>query len=133
MDAELASEAADASLLADRLLAREIARKALRSLRSDRLPHPPALRIELLRRVLDRQPMPDADLAVALSLSVNALCLRVSRLRHEFWDAYQAEVRRLSQGPVGAEEEFAALVQVMREDDGLIDWLDASLGADPQG
>lgn len=114
--------------LVDRLLAREVAFKSLRALESDGLQHPPAWRIEMLRRVLDRQPMPDADLAAALGISVNALCLRVSRLRQQFWAGYHAEVRRLCRGAVAAEKEFAALVEAMQEDRELIDWLNASLG-----
>lgn len=125
------SDLSEASDLVDRLIARSIAIRVLRSISRNGLAENPAQRIEMIRRVLDRQQMSDSELSSVLGISVNALCLRVSRLRQQFWSGYSSEVQRMCRGRVAAEEEFSALLQVMQQDASLIDCLEESLRMDP--
>lgn len=126
-DAGLASPEPGASELVDRLLAHETCLRVLRTLERGWPASPGPVRVELLRRIVDRQGMGDAALAAGLGISINALRLRVSRLRQQFWARYYDEVQAQCRGAVAAEEEFATLVQVMQRDPALIDSLDAVL------
>ena len=123
---ELPWDAPGAHELADRLLAREVALRALATLERAATDTAAPGRRELLRRILDRQAMPDADLAAILGISVNALRQRVTRLRQQFWAAYFQHAQQLCRG-AAAEDEFATLVQVMQRDPTLIDALAATL------
>jgi len=120
---ELPCDAPGAHELADRLLAREVALRALATLERDATGLAAPARRELLRRILDRQAMPDADLAALLGISVNALRLRSTRLRQHFWAAYFQHAQQLCRGAVAAEDQFATLVQVMQRDPTLLDAL----------
>ncbi len=131
-DAELPCDAPGAHELADRLLARGVALRALATLERSETAAPEPVRKELLRRILDRQSVSDADLAAVLGTSVNALRLRVRRLRQQFWAAYFQHAQQLCRGAVAAEDEFATLVQVMQRDPLLLDVLAASLDGQAQ-
>lgn len=124
---------ADPCEQADRLLAREVALRALATLECPATGSSEPGWQELLRRILDRQAMPDAELAATLGISVNALRLRVSRLRQRFWAAYFQHVQQLCRSAVAAEDEFATLVQVMQRDPALLDSLAATLDGRSSG
>jgi len=124
---ELPCDAPGAHELADRLLAREVALRALATLERAATDIAEPGRRELLRRIIDRHAIPDADLAAILGISVNALRLRVVRLRQRFWAAYFQHAQQFCRGAVAAEDEFATLVQVMQRDPTLFDALAAAL------
>lgn len=132
-DEEVPCEAPGAHELADRLVARAVALRALATLERAATDIAEPGRRELLRRILDRQAMPDADLAAILGISVNALRLRVARLRQQFWAAYFQHAQQLCRGAVAAEDEFATLVQVMQRDPTLLDALAATLDGRSSG
>lgn len=132
-DAAVPASEPDASELADRFIARQLALQVLRRIDDGWHLAPGQLRIALLHRTLGRPTLDDPDMAAGFGISVNALRLRITRLRQQFWTDAFREVRAQCGGAVAAEDEFASLVQAMQRDPELIDALDASLGARPSG